>query len=276
MADSLAHNYPVTSLTPLELRLFPVDALLRLSVAANWNQTAADWQRILALSPGLCWGLVVDGQLAATATAIVYDSQVAWIGMVLTLPEFRGRGLARHLVAHLLELLQRQGIPSIKLDATAMGATLYREFGFVEERAIERWSRPGTIPNPIGKISYDAALDQEATGLSRLQLLDALARDSAVWATEDGSFAMLRPGAHASYLGPIIARNERSATQLLSSLSAEAAAYWDLFPEHLEAKTLATQLGFEPIRQLLRMSLGNNTQATKLQLQYGIAGFEYG
>ena len=231
---------------------------------------------MLALSPGLCWGIEVDGKLAATATAIVYDSKLAWIGMVLTLPEFRGRGLARRLVAHLLELLQIQGIGQIKLDATSMGASLYREFGFVEEAPIERWSRSGMAVDAIGNGTWDAALDTIATGASRLQLLNALARDSVVWALEDGSFAMLRPGANASYLGPIVARNECGAKQLLASLPEAAAAFWDLFPDHLEAKALATQLGFQPVRQLLRMSLGNSDLNPNIHLHFGIAGFEYG
>lgn len=266
----------MTSLTPLELRLFPVDAMLRLSVAATWNQTAADWHRILALSPGLCWGLEVDGQLAATATAIVYDEKLAWIGMVLTLPEFRGQGLARRLIAHLLELLQSRNIQSIKLDATTMGAPLYREFGFVEERPIERWFRPGINRNPVSTGTWDPSLDTNATGVSRLQLLNALASESVIWATEDGSFAMLRPGANASYLGPVLARNAEGARQLLATLPQDSAAYWDLFPEHSEATSLAIQLGFEPARQLLRMSLGNSIPNSNLQFQFGIAGFEYG
>ena len=128
----------------------------------------------------------------------------------------------------------------------------------------------------IGNGTWDAALDTLATGASRLQLLNALARDSVVWALEDGSFAMLRPGAIASYLGPIVARNQSDAKQLLTSLPEAAAAFWDLFPDHLEAKTLATQLGFQPVRQLLRMSLGNSDLNPNIHLHFGIAGFEYG
>ena len=250
--------------------------MLRLSVAATWNQTAADWHRILALSPGLCWGIEVDGQLAATATAIVYGDKLAWIGMVLTLPEFRGQGLARRLIAHLIDQLRNQNIQSIKLDATTMGAPLYREFGFQEERPIERWFRPGINRIFDNTGTWDPSLDTTATGVSRLHLLNALARESAIWATVDGSFAMLRPGANASYLGPILARNAESAKQLLAALPPDAAAYWDLFPEHSEARSLATQLGFKPARQLLRMSLGNNIPNSNLQFQFGIAGFEYG
>ena len=63
---------------------------------------------------------------------------------------------------------------------------------------------------------------------------------------------------------------------LRGSLPEAAAAFWDLFPEHREAKTLATQLGFQPVRQLLRMSLGNSDLNPNIYLQFGIAGFEYG
>src|SRR5579862_3873502 len=84
----------------LEQRHIP--QALGLSEAAGWNQTAADWERLLALAPHGCFGIEMDGILAATTTAICYGQDLAWIGMVLTASEYRRRALARTLLHHAL------------------------------------------------------------------------------------------------------------------------------------------------------------------------------
>lgn len=256
-------------MTPLALHLFPVDAMMRLSVAAGWNQSAADWRRVLGLSPEFCWGIELNGQLVATATAIVYEGEWAWIGMVLTLPEYRGRGLARRLVGVLLDLLEARGIKKIGLDATAMGAPLYAEFGFVAEQPIERWVREGErMAMPKTGVTI-AACRGEA-------LLRGLCHDSAGWQLEDGSFALLRAGEVAAYLGPIQASGVLAARELVSKIPTVGAVYWDLLPQHEEAARLAFELGFARARSLVRMKMGGVWYGLEPRRQYAIAGFEYG
>ncbi len=75
----------------------------------------------------------------ATTTAVTYPAGPAWIGMVLTHPDWRGRGLARSLMNHALEQLDATGTTCQKLDATDMGRPLYRSLGFEEMFAVERW-----------------------------------------------------------------------------------------------------------------------------------------
>src|SRR5579871_2533909 len=114
-------------LRPMVTRLLHSNDLpgaMRLQSAAGWNQTEQDWQRVLDLAPDGCFGIDVDGALAATTTAVCYGEELAWIGMVLTLPEFRRRGLARQLLEHALAYLQDRRVRCIKLDATDMGRPL--------------------------------------------------------------------------------------------------------------------------------------------------------
>src|SRR6478672_8608274 len=103
---------------------------MRLSQSAGWNQTAADWRRLIALEPLGCFGIDIEGALAASATVVCYPPDLAWLGMVLTLPEFRGRGLARHLVEHAVSYAGRR---TVRLDASDVGHALYRSLGFVAE-----------------------------------------------------------------------------------------------------------------------------------------------
>src|SRR5258708_38623110 len=114
--------------------------------AAGWNQTPSDWERLLSLDPEGCFTLESGGRLAATTTVVCYGRELAWVGMVLTAPEFRRRGFAESLIERALEFVERRGVDTVKLDASETGNGLYRKFGFVEEREVHRWRRgPGRV-----------------------------------------------------------------------------------------------------------------------------------
>jgi GNAT superfamily N-acetyltransferase len=70
--------------------------------AANWNQTENDWRHFLEIEPEGAIALELDGRVVCTTTAICYGRDLAWIGMVLTLPECRGRGFALRLMREAL------------------------------------------------------------------------------------------------------------------------------------------------------------------------------
>ena len=75
-----------------------IDAALRLSDAARWNQTADDWAHFVA--QGDAFGLRDDAAgLIATAAALPYGPAVGWISMVLVDARHRHRGHATRLLA---------------------------------------------------------------------------------------------------------------------------------------------------------------------------------
>ena len=172
-----------------------IPAAMRLKEAAGWNQTEDDWRNVLRLAPGGCFGLVENDTLAATATAVSYGTDLGWIGMVLTHPDFRGRGFARALMEHALDYLSARGVRCVKLDATDMGYPLYRNLGFEDECPVERWRRSA---GPIGPESacpfvIDVALDRAGiSGGSDRTAGPARASGSA---SVPGGFALGRPGA---------------------------------------------------------------------------------
>ena len=127
----------VRTLTPAD-----IPAAMRIKEAAGWNQTEIDWHNLLRLAPETCFGVECGGILAATVTAVCYQRRLAWIGMVLTDPAHRRRGFARRLMAYAIEALTALRMEWIKLDATEMGAPLYRQLGFEPECGIERWLYP--------------------------------------------------------------------------------------------------------------------------------------
>jgi GNAT superfamily N-acetyltransferase len=262
-----------------------------ISASAGWNQTVSDWQRLLDLAPETCFGIELDGCLAATATLLPYGRRLAWLGMVLTRHDYQHRGLASRLVTHLLELAGALGIETVKLDATDQGQPIYERLGFVAERGIERWTWNGArAASAFAAANVPLAsleeLDRAAFGADRMALLRLLAapcpvapaasRNSAPVVTAHG-FALWRPGHIANYLGPCVAASPDAAQNLLAGCLAQAdgAWQWDVLPDNTAALALARQFGFRPVRRLVRMRRGPAI-AEQRSLVYAAAGFELG
>jgi len=262
-------------------------AIMTLKNAAGWNQTEQDWLNVIRLSRGGCFGIECDGTVVATTTAVCYADRLAWIGMVLTHPDYRGRGFARQLMERALDWVEAKGTAWIKLDATDMGRPLYSRLGFQDECPIERWSRPpGPAPAPLDLPPADlrsiAALDAEAFGADRSALLQVLAPLGTA-AIDDEAYTMGRPGSKATHFGPLVSRSEKAARELLTwYLAAHGAEtiYWDLLNSNTRAAALAREFGFTPLRHLVRMARPGRGGVAAFphddQLVFAIGGFEYG
>jgi len=226
------------------LRADDIPAAFALSAQAGWNQTEEDWGTLLTLAPESCLAVEVNGDLAATTTLLCYGRKLAWIGMVLTKPEFQRRGLARQLLARCLERADKMEIETIKLDATDQGRPLYEKFGFRAEQEIHRWSRPG---KNVASFSSGGALapqpwrasDLASFGADRSQLLTRLA-DRHSPRTLSQSYLFSRPGRLTGYLGPFISENPETARQLIAQRmqNADEAWCWDLFPQKSRCRSL--------------------------------------
>src|SRR6185503_15490799 len=116
-----------------------IPAAMRLKEAAGWNQTEADWRRLLSLEPNGCFAAVNDGRLVGTTTTTTYGNELAWIGMVLVDPQERRQGVATRLMKVAIDYLKDR-VATVKLDATALGRPVYERFGFRVECGLERWS----------------------------------------------------------------------------------------------------------------------------------------
>jgi GNAT superfamily N-acetyltransferase len=264
------------------LTLEDIAAATELSLLAGWNQTAEDWRILIELDPAGCFACEVDGKVAATTTLLSYEKRLAWIGMVLTRPEYRRRGLARRLMAQALERVRSLQIATVKLDATDLGQPLYESLGFRTEQVVERWARPGLAESQSVKANADVSertkkLDSDAFGVDRSRLLHHLAKRNPPLVNEQG-YLFYRGGRVSSYLGPCVARDPASALELVDLCVRTRAAsnwFWDLLPESRDAVAIARELGFTPQRRLLRMVQGAGLKGHE-EMIYAIAGFEFG
>ena len=259
-----------------------VPQAFELSSLTGWNQTSDDWISLWKLAPEGCFGVEIENRLAATATLFCYGTSLAWIGMVLTHPDFRRQGLATKLLRHVLAIADKLAIRTVKLDATEMGEPLYRNLGFVPEQSVERWVRSsGLTPFTGSAGSRDSAsweeLDRSAFAADRGFLLHALQQQGECYSTS-GGYLLTRPGRSASYLGPCVAKDAHSARGLLELGLRKTSAngwYWDILLENHDAIALAREFGFSPQRRLLRMSRGEPFGGRE-EFIYAIAGFEFG
>lgn len=255
---------------------------VELSRLAGWNQTIDDWAMLLRLDPQGCLAIEFEGQIVATTTLLCYGKRLAWIGMVLTRPEYRRRGFARRLMQTTLDRAAELKIESIKLDATADGQPLYVKLGFKTEQVIERWYRDGqstitsTRPAPRA-VPPSLAMDHKAFGADRARLLQELASRNPPDSTGE-AYSFSRNGARCRYLGPCVARDKKSARAVIErtlQASPESSWYWDMLSSNQNATDLAAEFGFVRQRRLERMVLGDSI-ARNDQLVYAIAGFELG
>ena len=271
---------------PTTLRLLTekdVPAAMELSVQAGWNQTPEDWRMLIQLDAKGCFGVEIEGQLVATTTLLCYGRVLAWVGMVLTRVEWRGRGFARNLLATALARADQLGIATVKLDATDQGQPVYEKMGFRAEQPVERWFREGSSPaieHTASKKTLNRAcldLDSEAFGTDRSHLLRELEKRSAISSTT-GAYSFSRPGRVSDYIGPCVAKNREAAQRLIEARIRDSSAkswFWDVISQNRDAISLAQELGFKPQRHLLRMVRGKELSGND-NLIYAIAGFELG
>jgi GNAT superfamily N-acetyltransferase len=298
----MARSEPATAGLPeeVELRLLrpsDIDAAVRLSAQAGWNQVAADWQIFLDL--GEAYGLVRrgDGRLAATAATFPHGERIAWISMVLVAADCRRRGFASWLLRYCVDrLLDRQFVPV--LDATPAGRPVYLGLGFqdcwsmrrlVLQRAIrspDRERRDDALVRPLQAGDWPAILayDRAVFGGDRAALLkrlaDRLPRAALVAERSGGlaGFLLGRDGRVMTQLGPLAAEDEATAEALLRHAfhMQEPPLAIDLAARHERLGRWLIERGFAVERPLTRMVHGRGCAFDDPARLFAAAGPEFG
>jgi predicted N-acetyltransferase YhbS len=257
------------------------DELRRL---VGWNQTPEAWQRLLSLEPHGCFVATRDDEVVGTVTTTTYGQTLAWIGMMLVHPEHQRHGIGTRLMQQALDYLRTRAVRCIKLDATPAGLPLYEKLGFVSEYTLTRHLREGECPRerireprPLSDADCTAIdqIDTTTFGASRSRVLRSLVEQShcaLVWPAEGPvrGFGLLRPGANADYLGPVVCDNIEGASALIAALLSPAkspSVIWDIADQNA---AFAKHFGFRPVRSLTRMRLGPPI-ASRPDWQFAIA-----
>ncbi len=265
--------------TMRRMNLDDVGRGLELCRAAGWNQTERDWRYFVEESRAGCLVEERNGRVVGTSATLDYGDEFSWIAMVLVDPVCRGQGVGTRLLEASIELLA--GRKSIRLDATAAGERVYRPLGFKEEFALARYERPaGAIESAgcaaIGEGDWDRvlALDREAFGAERERMLRWLAEGAPELAMVNGDgYCFGRRGYRFDQVGPIVARSEAAAEEMLRAALARCAREV-VVDAPVEHEPMLAKLGFRKQRPFLRMSLGE-APAFDASLNFGITGPEF-
>jgi len=262
-----------------------VDDTLALSTAEGWNQTTADWRRLIDLEPPGCFAARDGGHLVGTVTTITYGRDLAWIGMMIVHPDFRRRGLGAQLMRLAMDHAHDLGIATVKLDATPAGRPLYESLGFAVEAELERWQGVARDAGHVARIDGHPrpsilALDWTAYDLDRARLLDRLTAEGVAGPlVSPQGYALARPGRTATYIGPVIAATAPAAEDLLDGMLARLAGTEVCLDLHrggrLEPRTLLER-GLSKRRGLLRMWLGTRSEAGTAPSICASTGPEFG
>ncbi|WP_037615382.1 GNAT family N-acetyltransferase [Streptomyces aureus] len=221
---------PIRRLTPRDLA-----ACADLSEDRGWPREEHKWG--LLLSGGTGYGIDdPDGGLVAACVVTRYgsheDPELAAIGMVLVAERHARQGVGRRLMRYVIE---EAGPTPLTLHATAYGRPLYEELGFKVTGQAEMvrgmftpdGSPPGAFTRPA--TAEDLApilrLDEEVFGVDRTHLITRLPAfaDQLRVAEENGrivGYAAAWPNMATHVVGPLVARDTRTAKALVSSLAA--------------------------------------------------------
>ncbi len=250
---------------------------LKLARQAGWNQIESDWRRFLAMQPDGCFVGQLDEAAVATTAAFIFGP-VAWIAMVLVDIESRRKGIATTLLKHALDFLDRQGVETVRLDATAAGQPVYEKLGFVPEYPLTRYM--GTVqpsPSPSGltlppivplQVEEVIAFDRRMTATGREKMLARLFKESPdltrIMAREcqlEG-YVTGRRGANATLIGPCIATAYAGPALLGDALNrcAGQPAFVDVPRDNTPAIEIVEKSGLTAQRHFTRMCRGVRIQ----------------
>jgi hypothetical protein len=182
----------------------------------------------------------------------------------------------------------------VALDATDMGAPLYRSRGFCDVLTIDRWLGP---INPIADdpaVAVTAidraalpevmAFDHRETGTARTKLLESL------WTADGGlalacrrqgrlsGYALVRPGREHRYLGPCVTHDLESFRALVNAVRERfPGATLLLDAPRSERRAIALrEVGLSRQRTLMRMTLHQPSFPLCRPAIVAAAGFEWG
>ncbi|MEO8613038.1 MAG: GNAT family N-acetyltransferase [Chloroflexota bacterium] len=256
----------------------------------GWSQTAAIWEQTIGWSGDGSFCLATDDELLATIIVMSYGTDLAWIGMVVTHPDYQRQGLARQIMEVGLEYAQERGIGTVMLDASQMGYPLYFKLGFQSLYKIEVFEGTGitsgnnnatralTETDIPGIIEIDTRL----FGVARPEMIRDLAVSGQSWVLgEPGNiqgYLMTKPGSQSISIGPWYHQNPEGAEILLESLI--AATPGSVLKAHIpEANTAAKAIvishGLQFNRFVTRMVLGGETPG-QMEQQYSVAALATG
>jgi GNAT superfamily N-acetyltransferase len=279
-------------LEPVLRRMTPEDVpqIREMYPKIGWNHSSSQLRANITWAGAGSFCLELAGKLLGTANVISYGADLAWIGMVVTDPDYQRRGFARRLMRAAMDYCEINGIKTIMLDASELGYGLYESLGFRPLYRIETWtglpqniSPPDNIrPMTVADLSSVVALDTRLFGLPRPQMLRWLQGFGGWVAVTNGLLNgyVFAPAGESNRVGPWYHHNPQGADALLqaalSSFAGQTSVRLDIPETNDYARALAGRYGLSTQRGCVRMLWGETPPPGKMTEQYAIISFATG
>jgi GNAT superfamily N-acetyltransferase len=238
----------------------------------GWNPGLQDAQAFLAADPNGLFVARVAGEIIAVISVVNHCDTMAFLGLYLCKPEFRGKGVGFALWRH---ALRHAGKRCVGLDGVAEQEPNYAKSGFVRTGATTRLQGKAPRGATDGIRTFEAArdfaaiatLDQRANGYDRARFLaewvseGAATRKTVVY-TQNGEisgFATIRLCQDGAKVGPVTAPDTATALTLLSAAAASldvADVALDLPNPAIEFRKALEDRGFVETFRTARMYCG--------------------
>ncbi len=243
----------------------------------GWGNTSDDVRRMLFYEPDGCFIASLGGVDVGMVASTGYG-EVGWVGNLIVLPEYRGRGIGAALMEAAIGHLLDAGARSVRLDSVPKAVPLYRRLGFREEYPSLRFRGPGRrLPsNGVERVKREdlegiLELDRRFFGAPRERMLKRVLHDFTglcFVARVDGrvtGYIMAKVGEGVYRIGPWICEPDEPeiAQGLLRRLMSEAAgqSLWAGVPGINGASVkILRESGFEGMPSSLRMCYGECKQ----------------
>lgn len=226
-----------------------VPLVLSWAKVEGWNPGLDDAAAFFATDPEGFFVAEVAGAPVAAISVVNHGSEIAFLGLYLCLPAFRGRGIGYGLWQY---ALTHAGARVVGLDGVPDQQENYRKSGFDLVGSTYRYEGSVTPadasalrPFATEDLASLSALDAEATGYAKRDFLAAWlpgTPDRETYVLEEDhvikGFATIRRCTHGAKIGPFTAQDMASAETLLRGLS----ALWPDRPLILDVPEDQTQL----------------------------------
>jgi GNAT superfamily N-acetyltransferase len=270
------------------LTLDDIPACELVSDSIGWGRMPSNWERMITLGKEYALGIRVQGQVAATAFAIVYGPALAWVGTVLTHRAHQGKGYARLLMQRLMEQLQAAGVRCAMLDATEFGQPLYTRLGYRPLYRVNVYggtpqitlTQPPARPYRPEHLPQIIALDTALMGVERPAALAHMAERG--WVRLDGDrvtgYCLAQGDETLMHFGPWWDDSPAGAELLLQTALASMPGTGiriNVSLPHVEAVGMVERNGLFCLRGCTRMVWGEAPPGS-MSAQYGIASYGTG
>ncbi len=271
-----------------------IDEACHLGWEIGWPHTKQDWRFASSVGTGLV--AREDDRLVATCMTWQLTPQIATLGLLIVAPESQRRGLGRTVLRSCLDRLSGH---TVILHATVEGIELYRSEGFSPSGQVGQFQ--GIVADGLAEAKVSRAddegilrhstdtdhrtivsLDRKATGFDRSLLLTAILENSTgVVLEENGEttgYALCRRFGLGQAIGPVVAPDQPSARQLVSTLlmdKTEQFVRLDVPEGALSADWLA-RCGMPKVSGVIAMANGPLPKVSEDLRKFALIGHAFG